>query len=297
MWRSERVITDPAFAHLPRTVDALLAHLRVEKKLHQGFVSIDGVECWLKFAFKSHPFRLKTLLLVTGPWCPAERLVEFRNLARLREIGVGAPRPIVYAEERWCGVMLTHLLAIEKVPDAVDLEKVLAARELSEAQLADLLWAAGDMLGRMHAAGFLHRDFFPRNVLLSGPPSPAPRLYTIDCRKGSWSPITVYPKTYDIACFDLWAATHAPIAARTAFYSAYAAAAKPASLEKLLDDAEARRRSLFRRFSRKRAVHRQQLPALDAPRVDAEAVRRYERPGPRAGVAARSSHTHEEKRT
>ncbi len=289
MWRSERVITDPAFAHLPRTMDALLAKIGVPRELQQRFITVDGTECWLKFAYKSHPFRLKTLALVTGPWCPAERLVEFRNLQRLREIGLDAPRPIVYAEERWCGVMQTHLLAIERVRDVVDLEKLLAERSVPEEKLTELLFTVGDVVGRMHAAGFLHRDLFPRNLLIAGEPGRDARIWIIDCRKGSWWKVAVYPKTYDLGCFELWAATHAPLAARTAFFAAYVRAARASSVEEILNGAERVRRSLHVRYARKRAVHRQAVPLLEAPRVEADAVRRFEPAGPRTEVSARRS--------
>lgn len=286
MWTSERVVTDPAFRHLPARLDDLLDRIGLPRATHQGFFAIDGTECWVKFDRKSHPFALKTLTLVTGPWVPPERLVEFRNLARLREIGIPAARPIVYAERRRMGVMTEHLLAVERIPGAVELEKVLAARALPEERVQGLMHACGDLVGRMHAAGFLHRDLFTRNLLVTGEPGPEAKVWTIDCRKGTWSRLTVYPKTYDLGCFELWAATHASPAARAAFFAGYVRAARTPSLEALLAAVERARRAIHRRYSRKRAEHRRAVPARDVPPVDPALVRGYEPPELRAGVVA-----------
>lgn len=280
--RTERVIVAPPPADLPRTFGALRERLGLGRDPVGRFVELDGKEYWLKFNWKSHPFRLKTLVQVTGPWRTPERLVEYRNLERLRAAGLLAPRPSVFAEERRFGVMTAHLLLIERIPGAVDLQALLAGGGVPPDRLVELLWAAGDTVGRMHAAGFIHRDLFTRNLLVTGVPGRDARIWLIDCRKGTWSRWGLYREDYDLGCFDVWAATCLRTDARTAFFAAYAHAARPRSLERLLEATERNRRALCLRFARKRAAHKIVEPALDAPAIDPAAVRRFELPAPGA---------------
>jgi len=284
--RTTRVILDPEASFLPSGYDALLAHLGIRARLDagdravNGFTTVDGRACFLKFDVKSHPFAPPTLLKVSGPWRIPERLKEFRNLVRLRREGLHAPRPLAFAEERRFGVMTQHLLLLERVPDARDLSAILADGTLTDERRADLLFATGRAVGRMHRAGFMHRDLYARNVLVTGEVGRDAVIWFLDCRKGTWSRWQPRREAYDLGCFDLWGATILGPEARVAFFAGYEREARPASLERLLDATEAYRRQQVARHLSKRDVHQRTLPRADAPPVDIAAVRAFDRASP-----------------
>lgn len=118
----------------------------------------------------------------------APEVAEFKNLAFLREKGVPAVRPVAAAVETRKGLLVAHALITEHVPGAIDLAKRLAtagdpARDLprTRRRLAELL---GRHIHRMHLEGFVHRDLFARNVLVSVDEEGDPSLWFCDCRRG-----------------------------------------------------------------------------------------------------------------
>ena len=98
---------------------------------------------------------------------PAPRLREFDNLAWLRDAGFLAPEPLA------AGVRVTSLrasfqfLATRELPGRITLRAFLArGDEASLARRPAGLAELGARVARLHRAGFVHRDLFPRNLLV-----------------------------------------------------------------------------------------------------------------------------------
>jgi tRNA A-37 threonylcarbamoyl transferase component Bud32 len=125
-------------------------------------------------------------------WGTAPEVAEFKALQWLRENGVSAVKPVAAASETRGLRLVAHALVTEHVPGAIDLARRLETpgdpvredRALRR-RVAELL---GRLLHRMHSEGFVHRDCFPRNVLVKVEEGDA-RLWVCDCRRGgppSW---------------------------------------------------------------------------------------------------------------
>lgn len=95
---------------------------------------------------------------------PAPRLCEFENLVWLRAHGFAAPRPVLAGALVRRGAARFQFLVTEEVPRARTLRE--ACLERDDAGRETLARALGAEVGRLHAAGFVHRDLFPRNVLV-----------------------------------------------------------------------------------------------------------------------------------
>ena len=120
-------------------------------------------------------------------WGRAPEMSEFLALRRLRELGVPAVRPVAAAARTRFGLLDSHALLTEHVPDALDLAQRLATPEDPLNTDADLRAQVIGLLARrvaaMHFRGFVHRDFFARNVLLRVG-AQGPELTFLDCRRG-----------------------------------------------------------------------------------------------------------------
>jgi Lipopolysaccharide kinase (Kdo/WaaP) family len=120
-------------------------------------------------------------------WGTAPEIQEFRNLAFLREKGVPAVRPVAAASETRALRLVAHALLTEHVVDGLDLGRRMAApgdpvRESPAVRrrVAELL---GRHVHRMHQEGFVHRDLFARNVVVSLEED-GPFIRFCDCRRG-----------------------------------------------------------------------------------------------------------------
>lgn len=118
---------------------------------------------------------------------------EFENLARLRAWGLDAPAPVAYGEERSAGWLRRSFLISEGVHDPLSLDLFIrdhlptlpAPEQLSLRR--ELITRLADYSRRMHEQGFVHHDFFWRNILLSG--ASLGHFFLIDSHKGRcWKP-------------------------------------------------------------------------------------------------------------
>ena len=97
---------------------------------------------------------------------------EYRNLARMRQAGIHAVRPVAWGERRVLHFVRSCFLITEGVPDAVSLSgfvKDFARREFQRPRACvrhDLIRQLAYEIRRMHDAGFVHQDLFWRNVLV-----------------------------------------------------------------------------------------------------------------------------------
>jgi 3-deoxy-D-manno-octulosonic acid kinase len=89
---------------------------------------------------------------------------ELRALERARAAGVRAPEGIAAAERpRFPGY--SAWLATRWIPEALDLHAWLVSNPAEEGEAA--LRAAGEQVGRLHAAGLAHPDLNLRNLLVA----------------------------------------------------------------------------------------------------------------------------------
>jgi tRNA A-37 threonylcarbamoyl transferase component Bud32 len=129
---------------------------------------------------------------------PYPRRAEFENLAWLRSHGFGAPEPLVACVGRVGGRALWQFLVTSTVQDATDLRSFLERRPM---ELGALLDELGQQVAALHALGFVHRDLFPRNLLLRGGPE-RPELFFLDAWRGGARP-QLRAADHDLACLFL----------------------------------------------------------------------------------------------
>lgn len=258
----ERVLIARGFEWLPRDFDAVLDFAGVDRHACSRFAVVGGVEVYVKVSCIDgwkHRLRVSMRYALSG----APRLTEFRNLERLEHAGIPVASPVAAGEQRVLGLIARHFLIVRAVPGARDLE-TLVREGLAGQALTSVLERLAVATARMHAIGFLHRDLFMRNVLVTGEGDVA----FIDCRKGEWHGLQLRGVAYDVACFDKWAATLLPHDARVAFLRTYVRHAGLADPAAFLERVESWRRWLVRRYlTKKRREHRRDTPLLDARRV------------------------------
>jgi aminoglycoside/choline kinase family phosphotransferase len=104
------------------------------------------------------------------------------------------------------------------VPDAATLDAFL--RIAPEDQRAEVVALLARELARLHALGFVHRDLFPRNVLVRPGPQDGPRIVLLDAWRGGARRGLRGPP-YDLACLWLEGATLFSAAEERLFLDAY----------------------------------------------------------------------------
>lgn len=112
----------------------------------------------------------------------------FRELVLQRELerrGIPSPEVVAARARRAAGGGWRLAVVTRRIEGGVDLGRLAAARARGELALADwraAVRAAGRFVARMHAAGFVHADLTPRNLLVESPmPSVGePRMWALD---------------------------------------------------------------------------------------------------------------------
>lgn len=113
---------------------------------------------------------------------------EHDNLARLRGWQLDAPAPVAYGEERRAGWLMRSFLISEGVPEPMPLHVFIRERlpalpaEESRRERRELIERLAPCTRRLHERGFVHHDYFWRNILLSG--GDLTRFFLIDAHKG-----------------------------------------------------------------------------------------------------------------
>ncbi|MEW6073215.1 MAG: lipopolysaccharide kinase InaA family protein [Planctomycetota bacterium] len=211
----------------------------------------------LALRIKADPLRgrasLRHAVRALWPGIEVPRLQEFANLAWLRRNGFGAPRPLAAGCYRNAlGLPVYQFLFTEEVAGARTLTEVFEAgpRELRRPALE----ALGRDLARLHGRGFVHRDLFPRNLLVTAGGEGA-RIHFLDAWRGGPLPGLRGP-AYDLACLMLFGTDLFAPDEEGALFRAYFGerarlghAVRPA---RLLAAAARLRRGLRRRFVRRR---------------------------------------------
>ena len=126
----------------------------------------------------------------------APALREFENLEWLRERGFEAARPLCAGALHGTLGLRHQFIVTGAISGARQLDHELAAS--SSGKRTTLIRALAAKTARMHALRFVHRDLYPRNILVSG----VSDLALIDCRAGG-SPRPGRDDAYDLACLFL----------------------------------------------------------------------------------------------
>lgn len=139
--------------------------------------------------------------------CPKARR-EFQNLAMLRTMGLDAPEPVAYGEERKAGWLVRSYLISRGIPAPTPLHEYI--RDYLPTLNGDLRSEARRTLvenlaaytRRLHERHFVHHDYFWRNILLSG--RSLEHFFLIDAHKGRrWNPWSdSKARTSDLAALD-----------------------------------------------------------------------------------------------
>lgn len=167
-------------------------------------VALAGTDAWLKLGPLRGRARWRHAARERLLRAPLPRMRERANLLWLRAHGFDAPRPLAAGALRRRGLPVLQALATEWVADVAPLDALWP--RIDGARRAELAAALGALVGRLHAAGFAHRDLFPRN-LLAGASGPA-RVLVLDCWRGG--PGRAPPgrgRAHDLACLMLGGAT------------------------------------------------------------------------------------------
>jgi tRNA A-37 threonylcarbamoyl transferase component Bud32 len=113
---------------------------------------------------------------------------EYENLAQFREWQLDAPLPVAWGEERRAGWLWRSFLISEEVPEPAPLHHFIRERlpalpaEASRRARRELIERLAASTRRLHEHGFVHHDYFWRNILLSG--ADPGRFFLIDAHKG-----------------------------------------------------------------------------------------------------------------
>jgi hypothetical protein len=123
----------------------------------------------------------------------AKARTEYENLARLRAWQLDAPEPVAYGEERRAGWLRRSFLISAGVADPMPLHVFIRDRlpalsaEESRRARRELIERLAHNTRRLHEHGFVHHDYFWRNILLSG--GDLTCFFLIDAHKGRcWRP-------------------------------------------------------------------------------------------------------------
>jgi hypothetical protein len=126
------------------------------------------------------------------------RLAERRNLSWLRSRLFAAPEPLAAGALIAAGVPRWQFLVTRRVERATPLQEWLP--RAPPAERAAVLDEIAREVARMHALHFVHRDLWPRNLLVV-PAGGLSRVWFLDCWAGGPGPGWRGP-AHDLACFE-----------------------------------------------------------------------------------------------
>lgn len=228
-----------------------------------GEVALAGRRAWLKGSPLRGKARLRHALRAHVLRRPLPRVGEYGNLRWLAQRLFRVPDALAAGVLWRAGAPAYQLLVTGLVEGALDLRAHLAARGALEPELLDEL--AGEV-ARMHALGFVHRDLYPRNLLVTPAPGPR-RLVFVDAWRGG-ARTQLRGPAYDLGCLMLHAPELLSRDERRRFLDGYVAArarqGRPVAREPLLAAVERERRALRARLARRPDLLRgRPLPAVE----------------------------------
>ena len=132
---------------------------------------------------------------------PAPRLSEYMNLSWMTERHFQVPLPIAGGALWRGGRPRYQFLMTCAVPGAVDFADFLGEPEAARGAVLEEL---AREVARLHALHFVHRDLYPRNLLVA-PANGGRRVYFLDAWRGG-SRFQSRGPAHDLGCFFLSAA-------------------------------------------------------------------------------------------
>lgn len=164
------------------------------------WVELAGARAYLKAEPLRGRARLRHALRGAVLRRPLPRLAEYANLEWLRERWFQAPRPLAAGCVTSAGCARWQFLLTREVEDAWTLPELLAEGAENPTDVLDEL--AGEV-ARMHALHFVHRDLYPRNLLvLARGATPRRRIVFLDAWRGG-ERIQLRGPAHDLGCFFL----------------------------------------------------------------------------------------------
>lgn len=245
--------------------DALVEHFRAHAaaaRIVGERVTIGGVELYAKGTPFPRRSRLRHALRRRVLRRALPRLAEFDNLRWLRANGFRAPEPIVAGAFWRAGLPRYQFLATRWVAQALPLRGALAAA--TTAQRGAITTALARDLARLHAAGFVHRDLYPRNLLVESA-GPHFALVFLDAWRGG-ARAQLRGAAWDLACLflegtALWTFDEQALLLDE-YLGASAALGRAPTPARLMRAIERARQTLERRAARQR---RDDLAPIDRP--------------------------------
>ena len=226
--------------------------------------SLGGVRVWFKGgqlrgkAARRHALRRHVLRL------DYPRIQELRNLEWLRARLFHAPRPVAAGVVTRNGVPRYQFLATEFVEDAISFRELLEQAD-DRRRLAALPLLAREF-ARMHALGFVHRDLYPRNLLLRHRNQHEEVIF-LDAWRGGAGP-GWRGADHDLACFLLhgadWLSAEEQRVFLGDYFEARRAQDRPVDAERFLPRIARNRHRLRQRLAERPHERRgQALPSAD----------------------------------
>ncbi len=175
----------------------LAAERGVNRTRHAERIRFMDREAWLKAGALSGRARVRHGLMHCALRTPPPRVREAQNLEWLAARSFQVPRPLAAG---WLGgAFPSWQFLVTEFVEATALDPVLRAS--APAARAALLGELARETARMHAQGFVHRDLFWRNVLVT-PATSTRRLVFIDAWRGG-KRLQWRGPAYDLACLFL----------------------------------------------------------------------------------------------
>ena len=136
------------------------------------FTLRDGSRAYLKRHFPTGFFAALKKLLSLSPEPTA--FDEFENIIAFHRAGLPTVAPIAAGRRRGASFLVT-----EALDGCVRLEDYLGQTKLAAAARAELICRVADLIQKMHAAGFNHRDLYLCHILSDG----RGNLYIVDLHR------------------------------------------------------------------------------------------------------------------
>ncbi|MCA8982035.1 MAG: hypothetical protein KDC14_18535, partial [Planctomycetes bacterium] len=149
---------------------------------------------------------------------PPPRLAEYMNLSWMTERHFQCPLPLAGGALWRGGRPCYQFLITREVPDAVGMREFLSR---PDERRHEVLAEFARELARLHALRFVHRDLYPRNLLVV-PPRAGRSVVFLDAWRGG-ERLQSRGYAHDLGCFFLSAAEWLDPAEQSAFLATYAA--------------------------------------------------------------------------
>jgi tRNA A-37 threonylcarbamoyl transferase component Bud32 len=186
-------------------------------------VRLPGLDCHVKH-YRLLGWRSRVRQMIR----PNKARREASIASELQARGIPTPIPIGWGVEGNGFGPAASWLITETVAGAVPLTEFLESLPRDDARLRQrLAWAVGEFVARLHAAGVVHHDLHPGNLLIRMAPDGAPLLWLIDLHAVRLGPPCPWPiRRENLVIFNRFFQMRAGRTDRLRFWTAYASTAK-----------------------------------------------------------------------